>query len=543
MQVSASFSHCDFLELLYSKIMEPSLQLSPQSGEEKKYVTLETGSRLSGYTQDYLERLCRLNKIDYRLWNNGQFVIELNSLLNETHTILLSYDGISFVDKGELADPVPKVVGTMLSSALKEMNSVAAMPPPPVAFAVSASREISNTDDREQRGSPLLMSRSPDLQTVSSQEKIPEVKMELPTPPPSVPIASVEGKDAIAFAPSVIRATMIEVPLPAAVAVPIKQSLPLFIPRPLAVSQPTDSEIASEVHHDDWDVLLLGGHPLVLEEKSAPAPVHGDIPASSLYHPIQTSIDPSAHYDPAPLFPVLNPTGIVKLAKRETQEHLVVVVPKPPVDTYGPGQRVIVYAPEDLLKNTKKEEIPVTPPAEKSEGSNPPLSIPIPPPQVPATIIRSAGAVPSLRVMPGLPDVPLKNLPMNTEEHHLSAPTPHALMKKTGSVLGLATILMISSVFFLGSVLPAIFNRLSPQNNAAVYVAGAAAALSGPEQNEPASSGQANELILPFSDQVVVSLGTAPNSIIVRPVFKDKTGRSYEYAIVPVATTSKSKAR
>ena len=107
--------------------MEPSSQT--KGNDEKKYVTLETGSKLSGYTQDYLERLCRLRKVGYRIRHDGQFVIELESLLQETQTILLSYDGIPFVDPGELADPLPEVVGSMLSSALKEVKTITATMP------------------------------------------------------------------------------------------------------------------------------------------------------------------------------------------------------------------------------------------------------------------------------------------------------------------------------------------------------------------------------------------------------------------------------
>jgi hypothetical protein len=69
-------------------------QLS-EEGKETKYVTLETGAKISGYTKDYLERLCLLNKVEYRLWSNGNFVIELDSLLRETQAILLSYEGHS----------------------------------------------------------------------------------------------------------------------------------------------------------------------------------------------------------------------------------------------------------------------------------------------------------------------------------------------------------------------------------------------------------------------------------------------------------------
>ena len=84
-------------------------QLSLEN-KEAKYITIEMGSNISGYTKEYLERLCRLNKVIYRIWNNGAFVIELESLLKETHTILLSYEGITFVDKSELSDPTEVIV-------------------------------------------------------------------------------------------------------------------------------------------------------------------------------------------------------------------------------------------------------------------------------------------------------------------------------------------------------------------------------------------------------------------------------------------------
>ena len=83
-------------------------QLSAEQNETQ-YVSIEVGSKISGYTKDYLERLCRLNKVKFKLWNNGQHVIEVESLLQETHTILLSYEGISFVDKNELTDPPEQV--------------------------------------------------------------------------------------------------------------------------------------------------------------------------------------------------------------------------------------------------------------------------------------------------------------------------------------------------------------------------------------------------------------------------------------------------
>lgn len=107
-----------------------SLAQLSEEGKEKKFITIEVGSKVSGYTKDYLERLCRLNKVEYRLRDTGDFAIELESLLNETHTILLSYEGVTFIEKSELTLPQKPEAGKILSSALKEINtvSVASMP-------------------------------------------------------------------------------------------------------------------------------------------------------------------------------------------------------------------------------------------------------------------------------------------------------------------------------------------------------------------------------------------------------------------------------
>ncbi len=79
-----------------------SLAQLAEEGKEKKYVTLDVGSKVSGYTRDYLERLCRLRKVEYLLRENDEHAIELESLLRETHTILLSYEGVDFVDRSTL---------------------------------------------------------------------------------------------------------------------------------------------------------------------------------------------------------------------------------------------------------------------------------------------------------------------------------------------------------------------------------------------------------------------------------------------------------
>lgn len=98
-------------------------QLSAERND-KKYVTLETAAKLSGYTKDYLERLCRLGKIEYRVWNNDQYVPELESLLKETHTILVSFEGVQMVNKDETTE-APVVPPT---AALPEVAQTGSAP-------------------------------------------------------------------------------------------------------------------------------------------------------------------------------------------------------------------------------------------------------------------------------------------------------------------------------------------------------------------------------------------------------------------------------
>ncbi len=90
---------------------------------EKKYVTLETASKLSGYTPSYIERLCRLGKVECRLWNNDQCVPELDSLLKETHTILVSYEGVQTINKDETRESLPSPFSASAQSQEEEQRS------------------------------------------------------------------------------------------------------------------------------------------------------------------------------------------------------------------------------------------------------------------------------------------------------------------------------------------------------------------------------------------------------------------------------------
>lgn len=620
--------------------MEPSSQVI--ESDEQKYVTLETGSKLSGYTQDYLERLCRLKKVEYRIWNNGQFVIELGSLLQETQTILLSHDGISFVDKGELADPVPEVVGSMLSSALKEVKTDVAMPdapivpmptvvettimppevvaPIPVAVSEVIVPVIANSalpqslpEKVEQSALPAAIPHIPmsapavpvPLSAPMATQGVGRMPIKavapqvIPTPPRPIKINT--AVESVLAKPSVatpVPSPVVETPTPASaltsvapIASPAEISLPPLeqkelpvIPAPIennisvaatvtpvSVKQSIpfgslpeqvvlakEEVVTKESFGDDWDALLLGGAPVVIESPAVSAPVPKEaLPVASIYHPIQTSIDPRPHYDDAPLFPVLNPSGVVRPADVREQTQVppppvtpVLSTPAPASETHGSNQRVVVYAPGDLLVDKPVSAAvpgaPVSPlsiPKKQGVINHEPLPVPSSEishatPIVPTAIIRKNGDVPALRVMPSLPAMPQNNLPMRAEEHHLSVQEEHSLMKSPVLNLAFAAVVIGSSLLLFDSTFSGVEKKLSNWGSTS-YVAGVGAAFTGDTPvNTSSIPKKANELSLPFSDEVIVDPGSKPNSVIVRPVFRTGPGNSYEYAITQITATS-----
>src|SRR3989344_6375020 len=92
--------------------------------KEKKYVTLEVGSKISGYAPEYLDRWCRLDKVEHGLLAKGGFALELQSLLRETHTILISDIGIVFVEDKDLVALPHVKVGTVPPSASQGASAI-----------------------------------------------------------------------------------------------------------------------------------------------------------------------------------------------------------------------------------------------------------------------------------------------------------------------------------------------------------------------------------------------------------------------------------
>lgn len=498
-------------------------QLS-EEGKETKYVTLETGAKISGYTKDYLERLCLLNKVEYRLWSNGNFVIELDSLLRETQAILLSYEGITFVDKNELTDPVPQVVGNILSSVLGSASSGATATPlasyeDSPAFKSGIAQEVPTFGRTiSEHSTPVsFIGRAVVSDALHPEEKIEKKKESQKVP---VPVA----------APA---------PIPAAIEPSKKEDAPVHVPiakfnmnaiHTEAPSPATEKSVAEKVHerehipviavntHDDWDTQLLGSH-LPKEEEVQHVPV---TKSESVAAPVTR-------------------------APEHVPTHLSIEkAPNIPVDDFVPpqGQKVIVFSDSGASEHVApvqavKQEVPHL--LEPSIAA--PVSLIATAPHVSLPL---SAALPLLTATPELNLPSVKNeipvraapvLPMSTEEHHLTPYETHPLMKSTGFNMVFAALLIASSFVMLGG---RVLENIGGKLNTAEYVAGVGAvggslpeSKIGVPDDERAALQNGERAMLPFSNEVTATSGERENSIIIRPVFEDGPGKSYEYILVP----------
>ncbi len=597
-------------------------QLSLEN-KETKFITIEMGSKVSGYTKEYLERLCRLNKVNYRIWNNGTFVIELESLLKETHTILLSYEGITFVDKSELTDPEAQVVGSVLSPALDDISKAAPMiesapetkiedensygvgsaqPVPRFGGSTFGSKSLAYVgravvSDREHPGQDI----SPQLSTphafvlrqITMDEDLPkEVVIQAPAEvskqeikndvPADINIASASKSETISI-PKAIHHS-IHIPIsPSTTALHGDTTQAETIPHtathiPIAVDKqariiiperPIDDAKKAVLISDDWENMLFGHEKAEEKKVELAEPVRysmADVP--SPYRPIKTSVDATEHHDDGMLFPP------IKLDAPNAKKNDTSVTTKD-------GQRVIVFSPEAfpghettaLLEHNKIDE------NAKAESVVPPSKVTVTEaaaevaPQVmpfeserasavapvvrmvPTKPVSNASLLPKeplpvMRVMPQLRVVEKNNLPMKPEEHHMLVREAHPLMKSVGFNVA-AIMIVVSSFVLAGGILT---GDLSGKLNTESYVAGVGAF--GATENvvrvgdmplptqtlPPVESNTKTVNMLPFSNDVVVTDGEKPNSVVVQPVFDDGVGKAYQYDIVPVDDSSTSNA-
>lgn len=507
-------------------------QLS-EEGKETKYVTLETGAKISGYTKDYLERLCLLNKVEYRLWSNGNFVIELDSLLRETQAILLSYEGISFVDKNELTDPVPQVVGNILSSALGGASGVS--PSAPITSYEDTPAFKSGLAQAVPTFGKSLSEHSAPVsfvgRAVVSDALHPEEKIEAKKEPTKV---ALQAEVAPPVMQKNIEATKHE---EVATHVPVAKFNMSAIHADTPAPQ-VEKTLGEKVHEhipvvavnskDEWESQLFGSS---TDTAQLPPPLVISAAKDGEHHSIDEKQEEAPH-----------PT------------HLTIEkAPSISADSFVPpsGQKVIVFS-----GHTKEEKPSVQP--EKIEDKNTEIvpSAPIipaaPTPIVPMTTSPHVPLVTS-SVLPILTSTPELNtpkpktmlpaegtpvLPMVVEEHHLTPYETHPLMRSTGFNMVFAAMLIASSFVMLGG---RVLENIGGKLNTAEYVAGVGASLEGLSSTTEAAVISDNKdalkkgerAMLPFSNDVVATSGEKANTIIVRPVFESGPGKAYEYILVP----------
>lgn len=389
--------------------------------KEQKYVSLETASKLSGYSTEYLERLCNFYRIEYRRRQNGAFALELDSLLRETQTILMSYDGIQFIDKSQLTDERPPI--TVL--------------PPPI------------NDD------PSAPARRPQV------------------PHTNAVFSVFSFEDSADMSDSVHAETAQEAAHHAPVHIPIV------------------------------DVTEHGA------TNTPPAPV------SSPYHPVATSVDPTAHHDPAPLFPPLMPKT-------------------------SPGYT------ENITAAAWKPIAPLSPEILELAGALDRPELPPPPyPDNTATVVRHTRvddhrAVGVFHMPGGRVEVDPRSAvidlratrrvrefgAMPVERHPVATNIPFNLLF-LGLLVG--TVAAFGSSLALRGTTSVDFRRAGDAPSNMVMVAGTA--LSGAERKAAKARPvyPPNVITGAFSDPVVIEEGTS--TIRVRPVYHGRVGQGVVYEV------------
>lgn len=462
----------------------PSSSRAQLSGEAKetRYISLETGSKISGYTKGYLERLCRLNKMPYRLRLNGEFAPEIGSLLQETHTMLLSLEGIIFLDKSELKDP-PLLPST-----------TPIVPTPAPAVHTTGGREASDIV----RFVPLF-----------AGDHSPEPQADLRVVNQAV-ISRLAQPAAVLHAPTTDEKTKV-----------INANSPALqtVPKELR-------EKKGEGEMDEWDALLLG---------TAQVTGRADIQtAASEYRPLKTSLDPRDHHDAAHLFPVLSKSPPQTSTNKETGsaralERVIVYEPKHYRKNNSSASALPPESEEEMPLYAKPPEVPAE--ERRVTGALPSL-------RVMPTLLRAPVNSPTPQSTLAVDPV---RFPTNREPHALmskpdispAAPLPHSLMKSPGFNIALGVLVLGPSFLLFGSFMPPDSKEhVSQRPEQLVAGVGASASSSAQEKDEEWGQSVAESEELPFSDEVVVAEGSRPGTLLVQPLFRDGAGSAYEYGLI-----------
>jgi hypothetical protein len=78
---------------------------------KKRYIPIVEAAKVSGYTYEYIHRLCRIGKIPCRIMGD-KMIVELDSLLSQTGTILLGSEHVGFIEVDEATTQYPLVAST-----------------------------------------------------------------------------------------------------------------------------------------------------------------------------------------------------------------------------------------------------------------------------------------------------------------------------------------------------------------------------------------------------------------------------------------------
>jgi hypothetical protein len=478
-------------------------QLS-EEGKEARYVTLEVGAKISGYTKDYLERLCRLRKVNYLERNMGEHVIELESLLKETQTILLSYEGLTFVDKSDLIAPTEVVLHKDVESAEARSDTPPEFSTPVPSFAQNGSEESQSKEDIFSFTGRAVVSDAHHPEQI--KEKVisapvpplaPEKEEKIPAP---VMASTLPQKKEIRESPRALHHVV---------------HIPVAVNEMITSADEAHGENVPKLIHsaappeDEWDALLLGvkdtteSNVLPKTKYASPSP----------YHPIVTSRDARDHHEDLPLFPLL-------IQKEKT----VLLTHESPKALLPEGARTEA----SLLLSSKgadSKQAPVTAQGTSLFGAT----------NQKVTSSQSTqhiSSIPMIRVMP--------QLPMMSEEHHAVPAGTSPLTKSLGFNIAFMALLAISSFLLLSGS-----DALGTNNYAALInkQIGAVVEAFGktrtggetvepevtyalqPEPNPQIESMEYHE----FSDEVVIAPGDTPGTILIQPIFNDGAGSVTEY--------------
>ncbi len=489
-------------------------QLS-EEGKEARYVTLEVGAKISGYTKDYLERLCRLHKVNYLERDMGEHVIELESLLKETQTILLSYEGLTFVDKSDLNAPAEAAQQKDVESAEVSRNLAPPQFSTPVpSFAQSGREESPSQKDVFSFTGRAIVSDANHHQQI--KEKVISPPVPAPLPEKKKILAPVNGSILGEAAP-LLKKEVKETPhaIHHVVHIPIAKDK-------VVTPQVNEEQVPKLIYPssfpvDEWDARLLGK-----ETTENTAHTETPNPTSSLspYHPIVTSRDPRDHHENLPLFPPLIPKTKTVLLTHESPKALL-------------AEGVHTEASHLLSpKVAAQEQMPVT-----ADGS--PLFGAADQKIAHTQRIQPNSPIPMMRVMP--------QVPMVIEEHHLVTPAGTQLLTKSlGFNIAFIALLVVSSYLLLsGSNVAGLNNYATLINKQIGAVVEALGKRGDAKTVEPEISHSLLQepIFLPesmenyeFSDEVIVTEGNTPGTILIQPILNDEVGNATEF---PSTSSSK----